>query len=248
MIVKKLIAIAAAAVLFAGAAFGDEFIKFAIGARGNVNYGLGTSLPEEQQKALDQVTTIIEAFGGTVKKGVNLGGGFGVYGSIGFHIPFLEATIGVQPEFCMNFNNGYYYKASLTLLGTSGSVEAKLCTDTIDIPVLFFAEFDGGSNFAYGLGLGPQFSIPFNAKGVVASTSSSASDLSYSPSGMNVGFIIAGNGKILLGEHFALVGDLRWYTESTTKVTYTTPSGEKKTEEWFKRSNISVGLGTEIRF
>ena len=246
---KKLIALAAAAVLFVGAAFGDDdFIKFAIGARGNFNWGLGTSLPEDQQKQLDSLSTIIEAFGGTVKKGGNMGGGGGIYGSVGFNIPFLGATIGVQPEVDLNFNNGYYYKASITLLGQSAAVEARMCSDTIDIPLIFFAEFDGGSNFAYGIGLGPQFSIPFNVRATAAGSDGSSAVGTYSPEGMNVGIVIAGNGKILFGEHFALVGDLRYYAEGVTKAKYTNAAGESKTEELFKRANLSVGLGAEIRF
>ena len=83
---------------------------------------------------------------------------------------------------------------------------------------------------------------------VASNSSGDTAQGSYSPSGMNVGIVIDGNGKLLFGENFALVGDIRYYAEGATKAKYTNAAGETKEKELFKRANLSLGIGAEIRF
>ncbi len=80
---KKIIATAAAIAVSAISAFAFDVT---LGARGNVNFGLGTTLSETTSRSLDSMRNAAKAANGTWNEGGNIGGGFGVYVNFGLWI------------------------------------------------------------------------------------------------------------------------------------------------------------------
>ena len=90
---KKLIALAVSALLFISSTFA---IDISVGGRGNLNFGLGTTLYGETDESLKILEAWVKLLGGKVSKGGNVGGGFGVYGNLVFMNDPVK--LGVQPE------------------------------------------------------------------------------------------------------------------------------------------------------
>ena len=246
---KKLVVVAAIAALFASAVFG---VDFAIGAKGNANFNLGLTLDSDVETTVKTLESTVS----NVKKGTNIGGGFGGYANIGFiNTP---VRFGLQPEVNMNFNNGYHFHGEGTESGVSYTVDAKIYTHTLDIPILAELEFPVGNAFALGFGIGPQLSIPvmgdYTQEVKAAGLSVSGTQgVTFSSSGVNFGLALDANGKIFFGDSkdLGLVFDFRYnldFSPTKFKMTYTYDGiSETETQDMFTRRGLNIGLGFEAR-
>ncbi len=247
---KKIIATAAAIAVSAISAFAFDVT---LGARGNVNFGLGTTLSETTSRSLDSMRNAAKATNGTWNEGGNIGGGFGVYVNFGL-VDLGPGSLGLQPEFDMNFNNGYNYAAKLTYSGTPVDGSSTIIDNTIDIPLLVTYKADIGSIFTLGGGVGPYLSIPVGLDVVTVnktvSTTYKSSDTSDMKADLNFGMAFDVNAGWKLGPG-SIVLDCRYMLDFTpTKISSKTKSGStwSNPTEWFTRRGLSVGVGYQYKF
>ncbi|MCR5062733.1 MAG: PorT family protein [Treponema sp.] len=244
---KKLIALAVSALLFISSTFA---IDISVGGRGNLNFGLGTTLYGETDESLKILEAWVKLLGGKVSKGGNVGGGFGVYGNLVFMNDPVK--LGVQPEINLNFNNGYHFKYSL--FGNSARVSYGV--QSIDIPVLVEVGIPINEKFEVAFGIGPQFSIPFGPTATMATsdtaTSSKEGTIKYKAKGVNFGMVFDAAGKFFVTEKIGLVGGLRYNLDFTpTKIETSVTSGNVSVsvvEKVFTRRSLNIGVGAEYKF
>ena len=246
---KKIIATAAAIAVSAISAFAFDVT---LGARGNVNFGLGTTL----SRSWDSARNAVKAANGTWNEGGNIGGGFGVYVNFGL-VDLGPGSLGLQPEFDMNFNNGYNYAAKCTYSGTPVDVSATFIDNTIDIPLLVTYKADIGSIFTLGGGVGPYLSIPvgFEEIEVYKIGSSSPTTTKYSDrydfkADLNFGMAFDVNAGWKLGPG-SIVLDCRYMLDFTpTKISSKPKSGSTWSDpsEMCTRRGLSVGVGYQYKF
>ena len=247
---KKIIATAAAIAVSAISAFAFDVT---LGARGNVNFGLGTTLSETTSRNLDSMRNAIKAANGTLNEGGNIGGGFGVYVNFGL-VDLGPGSLGLQPEFDMNFNNGYNYAAKLTYSGTPVDGSYTIIDNTIDIPLLVTYKADIGSIFTLGGGVGPYLSIPVGVDEVwvdkTVSTTSKSSETRDMKAELNFGMAFDVNAGWKLGPG-SIVLDCRYMLDFTpTKISSKPKSGStwSNPSEAFTRRGLSVGVGYQYKF
>ena len=243
---KKIIATAAAIAVSAISAFAFDVT---LGARGNVNFGLGTTVAN-----LDSMRNTVKAANGTWNEGGNIGGGFGVYVNFGL-VDLGPGSLGLQPEFDMNFNNGYNYAAKLTYSGTPVDGSSTIIDNTIDIPLLVTYKADIGSIFTLGGGVGPYLSIPVGLDGVTVDKTGSPTTTKYSDrydykADLNFGMAFDVNAGWKLGPG-SIVLDCRYMLDFTpTKISQKLKSAStwSNPTEWFTRRGLSVGVGYQYKF
>lgn len=256
---KKIILVMAVTVLYVTSLFA---VDVTIGARGNVNFGWGTTPEGVVKDSLDQCenfTANVISNGGSAstKKGGNIGGGFGFYGNFGL-INLGATKLGIQPELDFNFNNGYNYDWHANVGTQTGTISEKCYTHTLDIPVLINIAVPIGKKVEVGFGLGPQISFPLHADGEgvvkvpgVANTSVKYSEV-YSDLKGNINFGIAfdANGKYFFGEknNIGLVLDIRYNLDFTKTQFIETTNNITSKEDVFTRRTLNIGVGCEYRF
>ena len=239
-------------------------VDFAIGARGNANFGVGTTLEgagKQYLNTIEDTKRLILASGSgssKTKKGGNIGGGFGLYSNLGL-VDLGIAKLGIQPELDFNFNNGYYINFNATVSNRLGStsmgIDAKLFTHTLDIPLLITMSFPLGKSFELGAGVGPQISIPLKADAEISASSNGVSQTQLMSDSLtvkgnvNFGMVFDVNGKILFGskKNVGVVLDARYNLDFTTTKFKESLGGYSVTEELFVRRFLEVGLGLEYR-
>ena len=244
---KKIIATAAAIAVSAISAFAFDVT---LGARGNVNFGLGTTPTAD----LDYSRNFVKAANGTWNEGRNIGGGFGVYVNFGL-VDLGPGSLGLQPEFDMNFNNGYNYAAKMTYSGTFMEGSCTIIDNTIDIPLLVTYKADIGSIFTLGGGVGPYLSIPVGLDQVSVDKTGSPTTTKYSDrydskADLNFGMAFDVNAGWKLGPG-SIVLDCRYMLDFTpTKISQKLKSAStwSNPTEWFTRRGLSVGVGYQYKF
>ncbi|MBD5406641.1 MAG: PorT family protein [Treponema sp.] len=239
---KKLVTLVAALAL-AGAAFA---LDFSVGARGNFNMGLGTTFEKDVQKSLKDAKDA----GEDISFPLVVGGGFGVYGHIGFLDFGNNLTLGATLEFGLNFNNGKSYK-SFEYFGHNYSEEVKrtVYAHSIDIPLMITLKVPVAETVKLDFGLGPNFSIPFGAGTAMDDEKYLLKDyydkVSYN---LNIGLIFDADVGFKVGPGYVLV-DLRYlldFTPTTAKPKNNGVSAEKS--EMFYRRSLNLGVGYEFNF
>ena len=242
---KKLIAMAAALAVTSLSAFA---VDITVGARGNFNMDIGTTPETFTRSSFDEFKAIANSYGLTWKESFNVGGGFGIYANFDM-LNIGKGSFGIQPEFNMNFNNGYHFKAeqnNYTLTGNS-------FTTTIDIPVLFTYTYPVMDSLSIGGGIGSYFSIPldmdlvYDNDGNITKTSGDV-DISSS---LNFGIAFDVNGAYKLGPG-SIVLDLRYMLDLTpTRITTKNKdNGDITTDDVksFTRRALTIGLGYQVKF
>lgn len=235
---KKILALAAAAVMFTSSIFAFGFVG--AGVKGGVNFGAGTKLAKHTEDYADGISQS--------NQGGNVGGGFGFYALMDLYkLDF--GTIFLQPELNFNFNNGYHVE------NKDWKYQAKVYTHTLDIPVLVTLEVPVADMFEVGGGLG--FDISFPLKSDVeytwgSSSSKASSSVDKIQGKPNFGMIFDINGKALFGsgkkKNIAAVVDLRYTLDFTkTKMDYKIDN-ITETNEMFTRRFLSIWAGAEYRF
>ena len=250
---KKLIGIVAALTV-AASAFA---VDFSLGFRGNVNFGLGSSIADaDTKKATEDALSVAKAFGYDTYNGGGVYFGGGLYGNIG--LVDSAVKFGIQPELLLNMN-GYLVHTSGTFLGESVSTKTESGTLTLDIPVIFALDLPLGDSFSLGFGLGPQLSIPLLYGSNTELNGEYVTDnLDYDVKNANFGLAFDVNAKLRPGEakKAALVFDLRYnldFTPTKVDVIYKDKSSGSETTittdfETFYRRSLNVGLGVEVKF
>lgn len=227
---KKILGLAAVAVMFASSMFAFSFK--AAGARLGANFGLGTTLEGDLKKNINDSKPS--------KKGGNIGFNIDLYGMFDIY-QFDFGTIYLQPELDFNFNNGYNYKID--------DKKGTVYTHTLDLPVLVTLQAPLGDMFEIGGGIGPQFSIPLKTDGEYDGTKTSSKNDKVT-STMNFGMVIDVNGKAYFGanKNIGAVVDMR-YNLDFTKTKFRIKNGSKTEEEdYFTRRFLSITAGAEYRF
>lgn len=239
---KKLVTFAAVAAMFVASTFA---VDFAFGARGDVNFGgVGTTAEGQFATQVAWAETMGTLGGATVKKGGNIGGGFGFYGNIGI-TEFGPFKFALQPELDFNFNNGYHIK----LEANGQKLEMNAFTHTLDIPVIVNLTLPFADSFEFGFGAGPNLAIPLKADAVSKEngTTEKYSDDAKVKANVNLGWLLDANAKFVLNENIALGLDLRYNWDfGTTKFTYTY-NGYSKIDTAFTRRFLSLALVGEYR-
>ena len=217
-------------------------LDFAVGARGNFNMNLGTSAGENGVSGMKRYDS----------SPIVLGGGFGVWGHIGF-FDFAGMTLGATLEFGMNFHNGKSHKRNLAdeqwTMGTYYDA-------TIDIPVMVALRIPIGKRMKFDFGVGPNFSIPFdgtlridfsNGDSITESLDKYVEVTYY----MNFGMVFDAGFGYKIG-HGHLIFDLRYFldfTPTTYKKTYKKGGVEVSDDmEMFYRRSLAIGVGYEFSF
>lgn len=258
---KKIILSLVAATMFITSV---SAVDFAFGARGNVNFGLGTTLEgagKDYLNVIESTKTLLLRSGGVsskTKKGGNIGGGFGLYSNLGL-VDLGPAKLGLQPELDFNFNNGYHIDFNATVSNRLGStsmgIDANVFTHTLDIPLLVTMSFPLGKSFELGAGIGPQLSIPLKADAEISANTNGTSQTQLMSDSLtvkgnvNFGMVFDVNGKILFGskKNVGLVFDARYNLDFTTTKFKESLGGYSTTEELFTRRFLELGLGLEYR-
>ena len=242
---KKIVAIMAALAVSSLSGFS---LDITAGARGNFNMGLGTSLEGDMVDMRNSMKDSIPP-SVTWKEGGDMGGGFAVYANFGL-LDLGGGSLGVQPEFGMNFNNGYYFKAEQG----SSVMEMNFYDSSIDIPVLVTFTYPVMDALSIGGGIGPYLSIPIlcDGKEEVTGLGSTVFSDDYDLKGsMNFGLAFDVNGAYKVGPG-SIVLDLRYMMDFTpTKLTMKekdTGNTYQENEEIFTRRALTIGLGYQIKF
>ncbi|MBD5404249.1 MAG: PorT family protein [Treponema sp.] len=233
---KRLVTLVAA-LAFAGAAFA---LDFSVGARGNFNMGLGTTFGGDTKEMVDS----LKDMGADVSYPLVVGGGFGVYGHIGFLDFGNNLTLGATLEFGMNFNNGKSFKVK-----DVDDSKVTYYAHSIDIPLMITLKVPVAETVKFDFGLGPNFSIPFGAGTVMDDEKYLLKDyydkVSYN---LNIGLIFDADVGFKVGPGYVLV-DLRYlldFTPTTAKPKNNGVSAEKS--EMFYRRSLNLGVGYEFNF
>ena len=254
---KKLFGIIVAAMLLISSTFAVEMV---IGARGNVNFGVGTSLEDDGKELVEELklaTALASVLGvdAQLKEKGNLGVGIALYGN--FQIPILKsAKLGFQPEINFNFNNGYNIDFSVSADGYEASDKIRAYTHTLDIPLIINVSFPLGSMFELGGGMGPQLSIPLKAdvEEILKSTEESKNTKLINEDttvkgNVNFGIVFDINAKLLGPEkNAALIFDLRYILDITKTKFIISNEYFSETIVLFTRRGLDLGLGLEYRF
>ena len=242
---KKIIAVMAALAVSSLSAFA---LDITVGARGNFNMGLGTSLEGDTKDWRDGMKDSMPP-SVSWKEGGDMGGGFAVYANFGL-LDLGGASLGVQPEVGMNFNNGYYFKAEQG----SNKMEMDFYDTTIDIPVLVTFTYPVMDALSIGGGIGPYLSIPVIADGkeeISGVVNAKLSDDANVKASMNFGLAFDVNGAYKVGPG-SIVLDLRYMMDLTpTKFTSTekdTGDVDMDNEKIFTRRAFTIGLGYQMKF
>ena len=232
---KKIIALTAALMMASLSAFA---LDITVGARGNFNMGLGTTLESDNSEYWADKTSS------------NIGGGFGVYANFGL-LELGGGSLGVQPEFDMNFNNGMSIDVKSVARYALGD-KLTFTDSTIDIPVLVTFTYPVMDALSIGGGLGPYISIPF---GLDQISKSGDNEHKYSEdfelkAKMNFGLAFDVNGAYKVGPG-SIVLDLRYMLDLTS----TTASSKNKSygdwgdyNEIITRRLLAIGVGYQIKF
>ena len=256
-IMKKILATAVLAMGLVASSFAIN-----IGARGSVNFGLGTSLVgdgKNLENTLENTATSVRQAGGNaeVKKGGNIGGGFAFYSNSVLK-DFGSVKLGVQNELAFNFNNGYNINLSAYANGNSATGEAVFYSNTLDLPSIFYISLPAGNMFEFCAGLGPQFSFPLKVDFEYGTSENGISQYQklsdqYSKvigNFINFGMVFDLNGKVYFGEkkNIAVVLDARYNLDFTKTKFKETSANVTVTEEAFIRRGLCVSIGGEYRF
>ncbi|MBP5176185.1 MAG: outer membrane beta-barrel protein [Treponema sp.] len=238
---KKIIAVTAALMMASLSAFA---LDITVGARGNFNMGLGSTLCDDEDN---------------VKVNPIIGGGFGVYGNFGL-LELVGGSLGVQPEINMNFNNGVNAEYKYSDGGDSYEETGKYTDITVDIPVLVTFTYPVMEALSIGGGFGPYISIPFGCDytykvkstyGGVSSTSEQTGSDDYEmKANLNFGLAFAVNGAYKVGPG-SIALDIRYMLDLTpTKVASKLKSGGSWSDydEKFYRRMLTIGAGYQIKF
>lgn len=249
---KKIIAVTAALMMASLSAFA---LDITVGARGNFNMGLGTSV---------EGSGLSDDFKKDCKG--NLGGGFGIYGNFGL-MELGGGSLGIQPEFDMNFNNGFNYKhedsENMVVDTVTTKDEMSYFDATIDIPVLVTFTYPVMDTLSIGGGFGPYISIPvgidYTSKHEVSydvyteyndSYSSKGSDNRDFKAKMNFGLAFDVNGAYKVGPG-SIALDIRYMLDLTpTSVSSKYKSGGdwSSYSDIFTRRMLTIGVGYQIKF
>ncbi|MBD5399092.1 MAG: outer membrane beta-barrel protein [Treponema sp.] len=231
---KKLVTLVAA-LAFAGAAFA---LDFSVGARGNFNMGLGTTFEKELQEELKNM----KDDGVDISYPLVVGGGFGVYGHIGF-LDFANLTLGATLEFGMNFNNGKSFKVK-----DVDDSKVTYYAHSIDIPLMITLKVPVAETVKLDFGLGPNFSIPFGAGTVMGDEKYPLKDyydkVSYN---LNIGLVFDADVGFKVGPGYVLV-DVRYLLDFTPATAKSTVEGVTYKGEYLYRRSLNIGVGYEFNF
>lgn len=227
---KRLVTLVVA-LAFAGAAFA---LDFSVGARGNFNMGLGTTFEKGLQEDLDA--------GGDISYPLVVGGGFGVYGHVGF-LDFANLTLGATLEFGMNFNNGKSYKVK-----DVDDLKVTYYAHSIDIPLMITLKVPVAETVKLDFGLGPNFSIPFGAGTVMGDEKYPLKDyydkVSYN---LNIGLVFDADVGFKVGPGYVLV-DVRYLLDFTPTTAKVEDNGVSVKSEMCYRRSLNLGVGYEFNF
>ena len=227
---KKLIAMAAALAVTSLSAFA---VDITVGARGNFNMGIGTDIIFQP-----------DTFNSFEKHGGNLGGGFAVFANFG-RTEIGKGSLGIQPEFGMNFNNGY--------TSEEDPVKMNLYSTTIDLPVLVTFNYPVMEAFSIGCGLGPYLSIPSGFDFLVQFDEDSSTKTFENmdvKARLNFGFAFDVNAAYKLGPG-SLVFDVRYMLDlEPTSIDSKDPdaSWHDRSNDMFTRRMFVLGLGYQMKF
>ncbi|MBD5413801.1 MAG: PorT family protein [Treponema sp.] len=242
---KRLVTLVVA-LAFAGAAFA---LDFSVGARGNFNMGLGTTFEKELQEDLKNMKDA----GVDISYPLVVGGGFGVYGHIGFLDFANNLSLGATLEFGLNFHNGKSYKYNVDVEYNEYKKSISY-SHTIDIPLMITLKVPVAETIKLDFGLGPNFSIPFGAGIVIGNEDGSYEESPYKDNydkvtyNMNIGLVFDADVGFKVGPGYVLV-DVRYlldFTLTTANLTDYGSSAEKS--EMFYRRSLNIGVGYEFNF
>ena len=246
---KKLIAMAAALAVTSLSVFA---LDITVGARGNFNMGIGTSPENFVRDMFDRVKEdtepghLLEGF--SWNEGTNLGGGFGIYANFGM-LNIGKGSFGIQPEFDMNFNNGYHFKTEKDDVYLKGNNYST----TIDSPILFTFTYPVMDSLSIGGGIGQYFSIPLGLNFINDNTGTTSDVFAEIDVSTNLNFGVAFdiNGAYKLGPG-SIVLDLRYMLDLTpTRITTknkNTGATTREDEKAFTRRALAIGLGYQVKF
>lgn len=233
---KRLVTLVVA-LAFAGAAFA---LDFSVGARGNFNMGLGSQFGVDTRNVVDD----LKDAGIDVSHPLVVGGGFGVYGHIGFLDFGNNLTLGATLEFGLNFNNGKSFKVK-----DVDDSKVTYYAHSIDIPLMITLKVPVAETVKLDFGLGPNFSIPFGAGSASGDEKypfkDSFDEVKYD---LNIGLVFDADVGFKVGPGYVLV-DLRYlldFTPITARAkNYGSPAN---TSELFYRFGLNIGVGYEFNF
>lgn len=232
---KRLVTLVAA-LAFAGAAFA---LDFSVGARGNFNMGLGSTFDKDTKKSVESYWK--DSLGFDISYPLVVGGGFGVYGHVGFLDFANNLTLGATVEFGMNFNNGKSYK-----IKDVDNSKFTYYAHSVDIPLMITLKVPVAETIKLDFGLGPNFSIPFGAGYASADERYPFKDdfdkVKYN---LNFGLIFDADVGFKVGPGYVLV-DLRYLLDFTPTTAKFNGSSEKN--KLFYRRSLNLGVGYEFNF
>lgn len=244
---KKLIAMAAALAVTSLSAFA---VDITVGARGNFNMDIGTTPETYVRNTFDDTKSetepggLLEGF--SWEEGVNFGGGFSVYANFGM-LNIGKGSFGIQPEFDMNFNNGYHFKTEKD----DASLKTNCYSTTIDIPILFTFNYPVMETLSIGGGIGPYFSIPVKMDSKMDSNGNTTtiSGDAYVSSYINPGVAFDVNGAYKLGPG-SIVLDFRYMLDLTPTrlVAKAKDTGNVSDVAAYTRRILVIGLGYQVKF
>lgn len=228
---KKLITLAAAALLIAGSAFA---LDFEIGGR----FFMGTNLGNSEITDLASGDASAKNKLKDINLDSNLDYGFGVYSNFA-----LFGGLGVQGE--LNLTKG---SASIGGLA-SGAKADDYSVWTLDAPIMLWANFDLW-RFTIGAGAGVNFSFDLQSgsfKDLYGQVSSNAKDNMF-----RTGFACGTDAKFYFTEHLGLVASGRFIMDFSKKEVPVKVEGIEAGASYptisFDRRSLYGGLGLEWKF
>ena len=233
---KKLAKIVTVLTLALSCAVSAPAMSFTVGGKGALFVGAGSEWRDDSIKGIQ---SSYEGFGGEFTTGGNVGGGFGLYAALNFASLGI-ADLGVQTELDFFFNNGVYCTASQTLLGTTkltGSVS------TLDIPVLFTADFNFTKKLSVEAESGFYLSIPLSPFHCVATYPSVSGSQDQPVRNLNVGMIFGAGLGYKMGPG-SLVGNIRYLFDFTGTQT----EADSKISEAYIRRGLTFSVGYQYTF